>query len=96
MVIQELKHSLVSRQRKANGRDVRDVWKFFPEHGHGRCCCNKPNTNAVAFEFFNIKRQTLGGILFNQVPSQDALNAKDTLKVKTTPRSQKIHSGSRI
>lgn len=38
---------MVSRQRKANGCDVRDVWKFFPEHGHRRCCCNKPNTNAV-------------------------------------------------
>lgn len=40
---------MVSRQRKADGRDVRSIWKFFffPEHGHRRCCCNKPNTNAV-------------------------------------------------
>lgn len=92
-VLQELKHSLVSRQRKANGRDVKDIWKFFPEHGHRRCCCNKPNTNALVhsvtpLSFCNIKRPALGGSLFNRSPSRDAPSPRDTVKVTVSEQTR--------
>lgn len=74
-----LTHSSVTRQQQANSCDVREIWTFFPEYSHRRCCCNEPKSMSayskvlwVGFTLIIIKSKCFreSGVL-SQISDQD-------------------------